>query len=351
MVPRLKPICHVNLARGYSGGERQTELLVRELGRRGVSQRLVVCRESGLAERCADVEGLECRFVARNGLSAAFATRGSRLVHGQDGRSAYTGLAASLLFGIPYIVTRRAVTRKSMTGLCAVAYGRADRVVAVSDGTTRNLRDNGFDGAVDVVWDAVSDFGSNEDEVASIRAARPGKRLIGHAGYLDHVAKGQSTIIEVAHKVREAHPDWHFILCGEGRHRERFLREIGDLDNIELTGWVDNLGDYLAAFDLFVFPSPKEALGSTLLDAMQFGLPVVASNVGGIPDIVEDGANGRLVEPEDADALCAAIESLLGDPGAMAAIGERNREKASRFGVTQMADAYETLYREIVPPM
>lgn len=351
MVLRLKPICHVNLATGYSGGERQTELLVRELGQRGEPQRLVVCQESGLARRCRDVEGLESRIVARNGLRAVFATRGSRLVHGHDGRSVYTGLAASLLFGIPYIVTRRVITSKSIRGLRGLAYRRARRVAAVSEATARDLRIGGFAGALTVVWDAPSNFASNADEVAAIRAARPGKLLIGHAGVLDHSAKGQSTIIEVARMARETHPDWHFLLCGEGRDRERFASEIGDLHNIELVGWVDNLGDYLAAFDLFVFPSLKEALGSTLLDAMRFGLPIVASNVGGIPDIVTDGENGRLVEPENAAGLHAAIESLLADENELAAIRAGNVEKSLSYGATQMADAYETLYREIAPPM
>ena len=150
---------------------------------------------------------------------------------------------------------------------------------------------------------------------------------------------------------RDTHPDWHFMLCGEGRHRERFEREIGDLDNVELMGWVDNMGDYLAAFDLFVFPSLKEALGSTLLDAMQFGLPIVASNIGGIPEIVEDGANGRLIEPEDAAGLYAAVEALLGDPDELAAMRDRNRQKSRDFGPARMADAYEAIYREIARPM
>lgn len=351
MVSRLSPICHVNLATGYSGGERQTELLVRELGRRGESQRLVVCEASGLVERCGDVPNLESRIVARNGLSAAFATRGCRLVHGHDGRSVYVGLAASLLFGIPYVVTRRVVTAKSMRGLRGLAYQRADAVAAVSEATAKNLRTSGFAGPVTVVWDASSGFKSSADEVAAIRAARPGKLLIGHAGLLDHSAKGQSTIIEVAHRARGTHPDWHFMLCGEGRDRERFVAEIGDLQNVELVGWVDNLGDYLDAFDLFVFPSLKEALGSTLLDAMQFGLPIVATRVGGIPDIVTDGENGRLVEPEDAEGLQAAIEGLLADPDELAAIRTRNVEKSLAFGATPMADAYETLYREITAPM
>ena len=141
------------------------------------------------------------------------------------------------------------------------------------------------------------------------------------------------------------------MLLGDGKDRERFVQEIGRLTNVELVGWVDNLGSYLAAFDLFVFPSRREALGSSLLDALQSGLPIVASKVGGIPDVVEDGANGRLVEPGDAGQLIAAIEVLLDDEDELAAIRARNVDKSRGFDVTRMADAYETFYREIATPM
>ena len=100
-----------------------------------------------------------------------------------------------------------------------------------------------------------------------------------------------------------------------------------------------------------MFPSPKEALGSVLLDAMQFGLPIVASDVGGIPELVEDGANGRLVEPENANQLFAAIEGLLSNPAEMASVAARNIEKSRSYSASQMADAYETLYREIAASM
>jgi glycosyltransferase involved in cell wall biosynthesis len=114
---------------------------------------------------------------------------------------------------------------------------------------------------------------------------------------------------------------------------------------------VDNVGDYLEALDVFVYPSLHEALGSILLDAMQFGLPIVASNVDGIPDIVEDGVNGHLVEPENAEQLLEGIRAILADTSGRREMGSLNREKAGLYGSARMADSYETVYREIDDPM
>ena len=83
------------------------------------------------------------------------------------------------------------------------------------------------------------------------------------------------------------------------------------------------------------------------LDAMQFGLPIVASNVGGIPDFVEDGVNGVLVEPENATQLQEGIERLLSDDASLQKMRAANAEKSRLYDVTHMADAYENLYREI----
>ena len=158
--------------------------------------------------------------------------------------------------------------------------------------------------------------------------------------------KGQSTIIEAARVASGKHPDWHFLLCGDGRHEQRFRNEIGDLKNIELVGWIENVGDYLASFDVFVYPSLHEALGSTLLDAMQHGLPIVASNVGGIPDFVEDGVNGKLIAPKNARQLLSSIELLLADEAALKIMGARNEEQAARYDAGAMAGAYLELYGE-----
>lgn len=342
-------ICHLNLAPGYRGGERQTDLLIRELAARGLAQRLVARRGGSLVARCADVDGLEIREVTPNPAAAGLAVRGSAVAHAHEARTAYSCFLAKTLFGTDYLITRRVVAPQAPSWARSLAYRRASKVAAVSRAAADALQVRHPELEPVVVPDACASFDVDAAEVERIRAARPGRTLIGHMGAYDHSHKGQLTIIEAARIAVEQHPDWHFLLCGEGRDEARFRAEIGELPNVELVGWVENVGDWLAAFDLFVYPSLHEALGSTLLDAMGLGLPIVASNVGGIPEVVEDGVNGQLIAPESPAQLVTAIAYVL--ERADDALRDANREKAARHSVTAMADAYETLYREIVPGM
>ena len=341
----MQPICHLNLAPGYRGGERQTELLIRELATRGVAQRLVARRDGPLAAACSEVDGLEIREVASNPVAAGLAVRGSSVAHCHEARTVYSGMLANWLFGTNYLITRRVVAPQSPSLVRSLAYRRAGRVAAVSKAAAKALKVRHPELDPVVVPDAHAAFDVDTGEVQRIRAARPGKTLIGHVGAYDHSHKGQLTLIEAARIAVRRYPDWHFLLCGEGKDEERFRDALGDLPNIELVGWVDNVGDWLAAFDLFAYPSLHEALGSTLLDAMGLGLPIVASDVDGIPEFVQDGVNGRLVPPEDAEQLVTAIAEVLEQ--ADNALRDTNREEAAKHDATRMADAYETLYREI----
>lgn len=347
----MPPICHLNLAPTFRGGERQVELLVRELSSRGREQILVVRHGSSLADRCADVDRLEIRCVAANPIAAGLAVRGSGVAHAHDARTVYSCLLARLLFGVPYVITRRVVNPQSKSWLRSLAYKHASQVAAVSSAAAVELQKRHPEQQALIVPDAHASLVANDSEVRRIRAAYDGKILIGHMGALIHSHKGQSTIIDAARISADRYPDWHFLLCGEGGDEALFREQIGDLTNIELLGWVDNVGDYLEALDVFVYPSLHEALGSILLDAMQFGLPIVASNVDGIPDIVEDGVNGHLVEPENAEQLLEGIRSILADTSGRLEMDSVNREKAGRYGPARMADSYETVYREIGDPM
>ncbi|MCB1842310.1 MAG: glycosyltransferase family 4 protein, partial [Halioglobus sp.] len=112
--------------------------------------------------------------------------------------------------------------------------------------------------------------------------------------------------------------------------------------------FVNEVDDWLSVFDVFVFPSLHEGLGSTLLDAMSFGLPIVATNVGGIPDIVTHGVNGLLIEPERPEALLAAILRINQDESLRSGMRRANLAQADAYSPAAMADRYEVIYHKLL---
>ena len=167
-----------------------------------------------------------------------------------------------------------------------------------------------------------------------------GRFIVGHIGALDDSHKGQLQIIELAKMTHETFPEICFLLVGSGKDDEYFKQLTQDLNNIELVGQKENVGDYLAAFDLFIFPSRHEGLGSILLDAMDFGLPIIASNVGGIPEIIQNGVNGILVNLNSFDDYFNALKSLFSDVKMRLRIEQTNKEKGKSFSVKTMTDQY-----------
>ncbi len=121
-----------------------------------------------------------------------------------------------------------------------------------------------------------------------------------------------------------------------------------DLDNVRFTGFVTNVGDYLSVMDIFMLPSMTEGMGGIVVDAMQFGLPVIATRVGGLPEVVSDRKSGLLIPPADVPALKAAIIALHDDPGLRARMGAAGREIAEGFAPAKMAEQYLRLYTDVL---
>lgn len=134
------------------------------------------------------------------------------------------------------------------------------------------------------------------------------------------------------------------VLVGGGRDEARLKEAATGLINVVFAGQVADVGSYLAAFDAFIYPSRHEGLGSILLDALEFGLPIVATNVGGIPEIVEDGVNGFLCEPDAIETLTGAVLRFYREPELRRRVGESNKNKASNFSPAQMANRYMEIY-------
>lgn len=341
-------ICHINLAAGYRGGERQTELLIKELAARNWPQRLVVRTGSTLVKRCRETPGLQIAEVVPHPVSAAFAARGSAIVHAHEARAVYSGWLLKQTARTPYLLTRRIHHAARRSFARSRAYRASDRVVAISSSIAETVYAHYSDIECPVVPDAHANMLNGDAVLGTVLGHLRGKTVVGHVGELDHSHKGQGTIIEAARQLMHPHPELHFVLVGDGKDEKEFRRAAAGLCNLEFAGFVDNVADYMAAFDVFIYPSLREGLGSSLLDAMAFGLPIVASGVGGIPEIVEDRVNGLLIPPGNAHELAEAVEHVVSDAGLRAAMRRENKTKATEYGVDRMASAYESIYRSIL---
>ena len=172
--------------------------------------------------------------------------------------------------------------------------------------------------------------------------------VVGHVRALVDSHKSQQQIIEMARNSINTAPDVLYVLVGGGSDEQSLREQAGGLSNIRFTGHVDNVGDYLNVLNLFLYPSRHEGLGSVLLDALEFGLPVVATRVGGIPEIIEDGVNGYLFEVNDIDSMLKAILGLRSDAKLAAAIGEENKRAADAYTPARMGKRYELIYQNVL---
>jgi glycosyltransferase involved in cell wall biosynthesis len=148
-------------------------------------------------------------------------------------------------------------------------------------------------------------------------------------------------------------PGARLVLVGDGPDRddlERQARRLGVRDRIHVTGFVPHsrIPAVLASADLLVLPSVYEEFGTVLVEAMQVGLPAVASRVGGIPEVVEDGVTGLLVPPGDPRSLAAAIDRVLGDPELAQRLGGSARRRAPDYDADRVGTEIRHLYARLI---
>jgi glycosyltransferase involved in cell wall biosynthesis len=339
-------IVHINLARGFRGGERQTELLIQHLADQGVAQVLVCRALSPLREHLAGTATL--RFVtADHQLQGHFAVPESGLLHAHEAKAVHWAWIHHLLHGVPYVLTRRVTHPVRDNFFNRLCYRSAKAAVAISSPIAAHLRQRGWT-SVRTIPSALARLPHDPTHAAELRARYRGKFVIGHAGALVDAHKGQREVITAARLLRDRAPDVHFLMLGDGPDGAALRAESRDLPNMEWLGFRNNLGDYLAALDLFVFPSRYEGLGSTLLDVMDFSVPIIASDVDGIPDIVVHEETGLLVPPNDGRALAEAISRLRDDPSLRLRLTREAARRLENFRPEVMASRYLALYRELV---
>lgn len=340
-------VCHINLARNpkLRGGERQTEILVEALASKGVSrQRVIVLRHGPLAHRFHNYPDLEVCWV-RNRLSAAFACRGASLLHAHEAHAAQVAYAASL-FGKQYLITRRLTKPVRSNAYSSAVYRNAQTVVALTEAVEDSLRDRFPEISIARIPDAWNPEYPDPGGVRTIRERFSGKFIVGHIAAMDSSEKGHSILLQAARILQQDAPNIQFVLLGSGRLEKELRQQAEGLNNVCFVGWVDDPITWIASFDLFAFPSMAESLGSTCLDVLCAGVPIVASRVGGIPEIITEEC-GILVPPGDAKVLAEQLAHLSRSENLRKCLSERGVEKAKQFSPELVAEQHLELYRRL----
>ena len=340
---------HVDTARTWRGG--QNQVLVTVLGLRALGHRTaLVAHPSGELRRRAE-EGLDFFPLApRTEMDLAAAWRLSRLlkelrpdvVHAHDPHGvamAAIALSMSTLPTRPRLIASRrvdfhlrgsALSRWKYRQVdCFICASEAIRTMLVGDGVAKRRTVTVHEGI----------------DLARVKAAPPAELhqelwlphdapIVGNvAALVPH--KGQKYLIGAVARLLRDEPDTRVVIAGEGELQAALVQQIRHHHlekHVILAGFRPDILSLHKAFDVFVLSSVTEGLGTSLLDAMACARPVVATSVGGIPEVVVDGETGFLVPPRDPEALAAAIGRLISDRGL--------REKMGAAGLARVQSAF-----------
>jgi len=217
-----------------------------------------------------------------------------------------------------------------------------DAVVAVSQAVASRV----VDGPARVIYAGLS---LPPGELPQHRARS--EIIIGTAGRLVEL-KGIEYLISAVAALRREFPAVRVEIAGSGPQHEKLEEAItqrGLGEQVKILGWIDDLPTILSRWDVFVMPSLEEGFPIAALDAMAASLPVVATSVGGIPELIEDGKSGWLVPPRDAEALASRLRLLLCDPELRLSMGEAGYTRVrDRFSAARMTESFARLYDELL---
>jgi glycosyltransferase involved in cell wall biosynthesis len=291
--------------------------------------------------------------------------RGIALFH-QQRTGPYHGkwaVLAAKAARVPVVVATEHQSAYPLQGLARHLNSLADRmvdrliVVSHSDWQSQMAHSGRSADKVTVIHNGIDIKRYYTYSAEDLRAHRQALGLDPEAPLIGSVArlarqKGLEYLLQAAALLRQKVPDLHVLMVGDGPCRqmlEEEARRLGIIDRTCFLGFQRDVTPYLPLLDVFVMPSRFESFGLTLVEAMAVSLPVVASRVGAIPEVVADGETGLLVPVEDAEALASAIDTYLSNPDLRQQSGRAGRQRAEKlFSVEAMAQHAISLYQELL---
>lgn len=357
---RKLTILQVSAAHTIAGAEMHLITLAREFGARG--HRVLITTFTGrpFGDRLREM-GLDVRPVTL-GLRWKVAPRALRemvkliraekvdIVHTHLSTSSINGTIAARLAGIPAVSTVHGLNHKG-------SFLLAHHLITVSEAAKANLRRQRVpEEKITVVHNGVDlrRFSSPRPREEARRRLNlpPDALVVGNIARLAEI-KGYQYALEAIAKVKHEWPTLRYVIVGQGSELPMWqaqVRTLGIGDHVVFLGFRADVPEILSALDVLLFPSLMEAMPMALLEAMAMRVPVVATNVGGIPEVLGEGT-GILVPPKDSDAIAGALRRLLKDPQARQRLGAAGRQRVEKnFTLELMVDGTLEVYRRLVSP-
>jgi glycosyltransferase involved in cell wall biosynthesis len=356
-------ILHTESSMGWGGQENRSLLESEELVKRG-HKAIILCQpKSGLAKR-AQKSGIRIALVrmrtsfdpvAINLVRGLLRKEKINIINTHSSRDSWIATIGAWLSGRKHIVVR---TRHLAIGIKkSLTYTLLpDKIVTVSEYVRRLFMDQGIQpdkvitipSGIDLMKFDPSKTDNTLREEIGINQADP---LVVMVAIL-RFNKGHYYFVNAAKKVIEDFPDTKFLIVGDGPQRKNIERYVNELDlrnNVLMLGLRDDIPRILASADIYVMPSLREGMGQSTMEAMAMGVPVIVSNVGGLPELVIDNQTGIVVPPKDVSSLAKAMITMLSDKEKSRRLAEAARQSIrDKYSIERTIDKTLELYAALL---
>jgi glycosyltransferase involved in cell wall biosynthesis len=356
-------VLYVDLEREWRGGQSQALLTVTGLRTSGHDAQLLAVGGCPLARRAESAEvpvhvvGASARrMVAAHLLRRLLAKQKFDLIHANEPHALTSVWLAGCHRNAAVVASRRVAYPLGRSLLARRRYENAQRVIAISRFVAKSVVDSGIPPEkVEIVYEGVDvpPMVTSEVRLQARQRWRVSEHetVFGCVGYL-LPEKGQEYLVRAFPAVRAKFPGVRLLLAGDGPCRQKLeflVRELMLQGAVIFAGFVEDVTQVYAALDVFMFPSLAEPLGTSLLAAMAWGLPVVAVASGGVTEYVQNDITGALVARPEPNLFSTAMMRMLSDPCLTTRLGKQARRKMEEeFSARHMVDCTIQVYQGLL---
>ncbi|BDD12464.1 glycosyl transferase (plasmid) [Fulvitalea axinellae] len=359
-------ILHLGSERAWRGGEQQIAYLIEETRAKGIENYVATRRASALGDYCHKngIPYIELPFASAISLRTAMGIanyckqNSIDLIHVHSGKSHTLAVISQFFRNTPIILSRRVCfpVKNSASSRWKYNHSSIQRILCISEAIRTELKpvvkDHSkllkvYSGIAPEKFQNVKFTGYNLRKRFDIPENHT---IVGSVAALT-AEKGIFTLLDATNKILEQHPETTLVLIGDGALRdelEEYAKELGVSENVRFTGFAKNVPEILPQLDIFVLASRSEGLGTSILDAFCCKVPAVASNTGGIPEMIEDGITGFLATVDDSEGFASQITKLIEDPELRQTLTKAATEKLKQFDRKVTAEKTIKIYQEVL---